>query len=101
MFKVLMVFFLIFLFSSMLWAADENTQTKTVIAVIESAYLNRVFNIGDPIALEKGFHKDFSLKGIREGQLSELAITKWIKIIKKKKANGKFPPESKYGISTD
>lgn len=76
-------------------ASDKNKE-ESVIKVIEGAYVKGVFTVGDPVAMEEGFHEGFSLKGIRDGELSELAIAKWIEIIKKKKADGQFPPKLKY-----
>jgi len=88
--KLVLILFVAFACS--LWAADSDTEKAAVIKVIEDAYLNGVNNIGDPEAMKKGFHEDFSLKGIRDGKLSEFYIAKWIKIVATLKADGKYPP---------
>jgi hypothetical protein len=96
MFKRILVVLIVFVFITMVIASDKNTEKAAVIKVIEKAYLNGVFNVGNTDAMKTGFHKDFILKGIRDGELSELAITKWMEIVAKKKADGKFPPEVNY-----
>jgi len=78
-----------------LMASDEAAEKAAVIKVIEDAYLNGIFNVGDVEAVRKGFHEDFSLKGINDGKLSVLPISQWIEIIKKRKAEGNYPPEEK------
>ena len=75
---------------------DIETEKAKVIKVVEEAYLDGVFNIGDTDAMKKGFHKDFSLKGIHDGNISELTINKWIEIVDNKIKNGKYPPSEKY-----
>lgn len=84
-----------FFFVSCLMSADEATEEAAIIKVVESAYLKGVCNVGDPEAVKKGFHEDFSLKGINKGKLSVLPISQWIEIINKRKAKGDYPPEEK------
>jgi len=57
--------------------------------------MNGICNVGDEEAIKKGFHEDFSLKGINNGKLSVLPISRWIEIIKKNKAEGNYPPKEK------
>lgn len=76
-------------------AADETAEKAAVIKVIEDAYMNGICNVGDVEAVKKGFHEDFSLKGIIDGKLSVLPISQWIEIIKKGKAEGNYPPKEK------
>ncbi len=90
-----LVLVLLVAFACTLWAADSNDEKAAVIKVIEDAYLNGVNNIGDPEAMKKGFHEDFSLKGIRGGKLAVLTISEWIEIVTKNKAEGKYPPKLK------
>ncbi len=91
--KLVLVLFVAF--ACTLWAADSNAEKTAVIKVIEDAYLNGVNNIGDPEAMKKGFHEDFSLKGIIDGKLVVRTISKWIEIVTKNRAEGKYPPELK------
>ena len=76
-------------------AADEAAEKAAVIKVIDNAYLNGICNVGDVEAVKKGFHEDFSLKGINNGKLSVLPISRWIEIIGKRKAEGQYPPKEK------
>jgi len=91
------VFILAVVFVTGLWAFDDNDiEKEAVIKVIEDAYMNGVCNIGDVEAMKKGFHEDFSLKGISRGKLSVLPIAAWIESTKKGKADGRFPPKEKF-----
>jgi hypothetical protein len=90
------VFVMVVIFAAGLWAVDDNdAEKKAVIKVIEDAYMNGVCNDGDVEAMKKGFHEDFSLKGVNKGKLSVLPIARWIEITKKNKAEGRFPPKEK------
>jgi hypothetical protein len=75
--------------------SDEAAEKAAVIKVIDEAYLNGICNVGDVEAVKKGFHEDFSLKGINNGKLSVLPISRWIEIISKRKAEGHYPPKEK------
>ena len=83
------------IFTGAIWASDEEAEKVAVIKVIEDAYLNGINNVGDTEAISKGFHESFSLKGIRDGKLSELPIARWIEIVARNKAEGKYPPQVK------
>jgi len=93
--KTILVVALVLALAGAIWASDDDTEKAAVIKVIEDAYLNGINNVGDPEAIKRGFHGDFILKGIRDGKLSELYIAKWIEIVAKNKADGKYPPEVK------
>lgn len=95
MIKKTFVLILGLFFVSCLLAADEATERAAVIKVVESAYLNGICNVGDPEAVKKGFHEDFSLKGINNGKLSVLPISQWVEIVNKRKAEGNYPPKEK------
>jgi len=95
MIKKTFVLILGLVFVTCLMAADEAAEKAAVIKVIEDAYLNGICNVGDVEAVKKGFHEDFSLKGINNGKLSVLPISQWTESIKKRKAEGKYPPKEK------
>jgi len=95
MIKKTFVLILALVFVTCLMAVDEAAEKAAVIKVIEDAYLNGICNVGDMEAVKKGFHEDFSLKGINNGQLSVLPISQWIEGIKKRKAEGNYPPKEK------
>ena len=95
MIKKTFVLILGLVFVTCITAADETADKAAVIKVIEDAYLNGVCNVGDAEAVKKGFHEDFSLKGINNGKLSVLPISQWIESINKRKAEGNYPPKEK------
>ena len=76
-------------------SANGDSEEAAVIKVIEDAYMNGVCNIGDVEAVKKGFHEDFSLKGIEKGELFVLPVADWIEGIKKHKAAGEYPVKVK------
>ena len=76
-------------------SADGDSEEAAIKKVIEDAYMNGVVNTGDVDAVKKGFHEDFSLKGIEKGKLFVLPIADWIEGIKKGKAAGKYPAKVK------
>lgn len=53
--------------------------------VIQSAYVDGIQNLGDIEAIEAGFHPRFSLPILRDNEIQELPIKRWIEITK----NGK------------
>ncbi len=57
MVKRMLLVALVLAFSGILWALDDDTEKATVIKVkvIEDAYLNGIFNVGDPEAIKKGY----------------------------------------------
>jgi hypothetical protein len=76
-------------------AQGQDSEKQAIIRVIESAYMNGIGNVGDPEAIRKGFHPDFNLLTLREGQLAKLPIAQWIQNVEKQKAEGRFPPAEK------
>jgi len=95
MIKSVSILALVLICVTWLTAADEAAEKAAIIKVIDDAYLNGICNIGDVEAVKKGFHEDFSLKGINNGKLSVLPISRWIEIISKRKAEGDYPPKEK------
>ena len=95
MLKKTFVLILGLVFVTCLSADDEAAEKAAVIKVIEEAYLNGICNVGDVEAVRKGFHEDFSLKGINNGKLSVLPISRWMETINRRKAEGLYPPKEK------
>ena len=95
MLKKTLIFTLVLAFTACLWASDNEAEKEAIIKVIEDAYMNGVCNTGDVEAVKNGFHEDFSLKGINNGKINILTISKWIDIIARNKAEGKYPPPEK------
>ena len=61
-------------------------------ALIQSAYVDGLQNLGDLEKTKAGFHPDFVLLGLRDGTLTRLPIAEWIASAGKRKADGVKPP---------
>jgi hypothetical protein len=69
-------------------ASDE----EAIKALIQTAYVDGLQNLGDLEKTRAGFHPDFVLLGLRDGQLTRLPIADWIASTEKRKAAGQKPP---------
>ncbi len=69
-------------------ASDE----EAIKALIQPAYVDGLQNLGDLEKTRAGFHPDFVLLGLRDGQLTRLPIADWIASTEKRKAAGQKPP---------
>lgn len=69
-------------------AGDE----EAIKALIQTAYVDGLQNLGDLEKTRAGFHPDFVLLGLRDGQLTRLPIADWIASTEKRKASGQKPP---------
>lgn len=67
-------------------AADE----AAVVQVVSDAYVDGIHNFRDPAAIRKGFHPDFVMLSLKDGQLDKLPIEQWIARIEER--NAKEPP---------
>jgi hypothetical protein len=76
-------------------ALGQDAEKEAIIRVVASAYMNGIGNSGDVEAIRKGFHPEFNLLGLRDGQLTKLPMAQWIQNVEKQKAEGKFPPKEK------
>ncbi len=90
-----MRYLLILVLSWSIQIAQAQKAEKTAIkAVIQSAYVDGLFNKGDILAIQKGFHPSFRLLGQAEAaEMRELFIEEWIEIVKKRQESGAFPPK--------
>ena len=69
-------------------AGDE----EAIKALVQSAYVDGLQNLGDLDKTREGFHPDFVLLGLRDGTLTRLPIAEWIASAEKRKADGVKPP---------
>jgi hypothetical protein len=94
--KNLMILALV-LFSFAMGALAQSTDAEKqwIIRVIEAAYMNGIGNVGDPEAIQKGFHPEFNLLGLSDGKLWKRPIAEWIAMVQKQKADGGYPPKEK------
>ena len=69
-------------------AGDE----EAIRALVQTAYVDGLQNLGDLEKTAAGFHADFVLLGLRDGKLTRLPIAEWIASAGKRKADGAKPP---------
>jgi len=79
------------IFSSTL-RAQEKSDEEAIKKLIQTAYVDGLQNLGDLEKTRAGFHPDFVLLGLRDGQLTRLPIADWIASTEKRKASGQKPP---------
>lgn len=72
--------------------ARAQTDEDAIKALVQSAYVDGLQNLGDLDRTRAGFHPDFVLLGLRDGQLTKLPIAEWIASAAKRKADGARPP---------
>ena len=73
-------------------AAQSAPDEEAIKALVQSAYVDGLQNLGDLEKTRAGFHPDFVLLGLRDGQLTRLPIADWIASAEKRKAGGQKPP---------
>lgn len=74
---------------------SADAEKQSIIRVIEDAYMNGIGNVGDPEAVMKGFHPEFNLLGLKDGELWKRPIAEWIAMVQKQKAEGGYPPKER------
>lgn len=72
--------------------AQDTSEEEAVKALIQSAYVDGLQNLGDLEKTRAGFHSDFVLLGLRDGVLTKLPIAEWIASAENRKAQGQKPP---------
>jgi hypothetical protein len=72
--------------------ALAQSDQDAIKALIQSAYVDGLQNLGDLEKTKAGFHPDFVLLGLRDGTLTRLPIAEWIASAEKRKADGVKPP---------
>jgi len=65
---------------------------EAIKALVQTAYVDGLQNLGDLEKTRAGFHADFVLLGLRDGALTRLPIAEWIASAGKRKADGAKPP---------
>lgn len=70
--------------------AALDAEQAAVVAVVQAAYVDGIHNFRDPEAIRTGFHPDFEMLILRDGNLEKLPIAKWIESIEAR--NAKEPP---------
>ncbi len=93
----------ILLLSATLAARADGPSDETAIKqLVQQAYVDGLLNLGDLEKTKAGFHPDFVLLGLRNGQLTRFPIADWFASAGKQKAAGQNPPPTTVGkISVD
>jgi hypothetical protein len=91
--RIMIVAFLIALLmvSVSLWAQGTPDE-EAIKALVQTAYVDGLQNLGDLQKTRAGFHPDFVLLGLKDGKLTRLPIADWIASAEKRKAEGQKPP---------
>ena len=72
--------------------AQGPSEEAAIKALVLTAYVDGLQNLGDLEKTKAGFHPDFVLLGLRDGKLTRLPIADWIASTAKRKAEGQKPP---------
>jgi len=72
--------------------ARAQSEEAAIKALVQTAYVDGLQNLGDLEKTRAGFHPDFVLLGLRDGALTRLPIAEWIASAEKRKAGGAKPP---------
>jgi len=72
--------------------AAEAPDEAAIQQLVQQAYVDGLLNLGDLEKTRAGFHPDFVLLGLRNGQLTKFPIADWIASAEKQKTAGQKPP---------
>ena len=94
--KLLTCVIAIFIAMPVLAGTDgEKAEKKAVKAAIEKAYVNGIQNGGPIEDIENGFHPEFEMFILRDGQVSKMSIGDWVARIKKGREKKRDKPRTK------
>ena len=74
--------------------AEALSDEAAIRQLVQQAYVDGLLNLGDLDKTRSGFHPDFVLLGLRNGQLTRFPIADWIASAEKQKAAGQKPPST-------
>jgi len=72
--------------------AQTTPDEEAIRALIQSAYVDGLQNLGDLDKTRAGFHPDFVLLSLRDGALAKTPIAEWVASAEERKAQGQKPP---------
>jgi hypothetical protein len=72
--------------------AQGSADEEAIKALVQTAYVDGLMNLGDLEKTRAGFHPDFVLLGLQNGQLTRFPIADWIASTEKRKAAGQKAP---------
>lgn len=71
---------------------NANSEAQAIQKVIQDAYIDGVFNLGDTLAIARGFHDEFRLLGQQPaGGLRIVTKADWLQSVSNKLKEGKYP----------
>lgn len=73
--------------------AQGAAEEEAIKALVQTAYVDGLINLGDLEKTRAGFHPDFVLLGVQDGKLTRLPIADWIAGTEKRKAQGQKSPQ--------
>jgi hypothetical protein len=88
----IVAFSIVLLSSTLLMPVQEALDEGAIKALVQTAYVDGLMNLGDLEKTRAGFHPDFVLLGVQDGKLTRLPIADWIAGKEKQKAQGQKPP---------
>ncbi|MFO7732226.1 MAG: nuclear transport factor 2 family protein [Candidatus Aminicenantes bacterium] len=92
--KILTVATLVALLSApIVLRAQEGSEEVAIKALVQTAYVDGLINLGDLDKTRAGFHPEFVLLGVQDGKLTRLPIADWIAGTEKRKAQGQASPQ--------
>jgi hypothetical protein len=97
--KRLLLSFLLFSATTMLWAQDTDAQKEAIKSVIQSSYVDGLQNKGDIEVIRKGFHPGFNLLGVRQNSLTKYPIYSWLESFQKRLLADPNPPSEEQMIT--
>jgi len=79
-----------------------DTDVEAVKMVIVESYIEGIHRNQDPEAILKGFHPDFAMVMVRDGEVSKMTIQEWVARIEEgnKKGNKRPAVETTYEFAT-
>ncbi|MCC5944496.1 MAG: nuclear transport factor 2 family protein [Bernardetiaceae bacterium] len=81
-------------------AQDAVSEEQQIRQVIQAAYIDGIFNLGDTVAIRSGFHEAFQLLGLKPNdELRILPIEEWLAHVVDKQQAGKYPVEKEKEVS--
>jgi ketosteroid isomerase-like protein len=81
-------------------AASVNGDEAAIRSLVQEAYIEGLFHLADLDKTRAGFHPDFVLLGVRDGQLTRLPIAEWIASAEKRKASGQKPTQTRCNFAS-
>lgn len=72
--------------------AEGASDDEAIKALVQTAYVDGLMNLGDLEKTRAGFHPDFVLLGLQDGKLTRFPIADWIASAEKRKSQGQKPP---------